>query len=200
MANDHLVRGRAGRAGRRWPTRRPVVDAGGRAARALERDEAAVRGDVVERQSVAALVTAWRGGDLARCGGTSSGGEREAELTSTCSTSRASRCGWRRVARPARVELRGQSRTPSRSVTGRPAPVARPDGSSCGVWRHGARRQGGGGGGLGGVVCVSRRRPSGCAGRVPFPVAGQGAFEASPVRRTRPSRCDMTTPVARPRI
>ena len=111
----------------------------GAACTALEREEAAERTKALARQSAAALVTSgepvtWRGRALRRH---EQRAEREAE--------KARRAGERqgradehlldipsadaRVeegARPGRVDLRGQSRTPSRGMVACPAPVAWP--------------------------------------------------------------------------
>ena len=137
-ANDHLAR--AGQDARvdvgRSDDPAPTL---GAACTALEREEAAERGPVLARQSAAALVTSgepvtWRGRALRRH---EQRAEREAEKAQRAEErqGRADEhlldipCADARVeegARPSRVRLRGQSRTPSRGVVACPAPVAWP--------------------------------------------------------------------------
>ena len=138
-ANDHLAR--AGQDARvdvgRSDDPAPTL---GAACTALEREEAAERTGAVARQSAAALVTSgepvtWRGRALRRH---EQRAEREAEKAQRAEErqGRADEhlldipCADARVeegARPSRVDLRGQSRTPHRGGVARPVPFARPE-------------------------------------------------------------------------
>ena len=150
-ANDHLARAEqnarvdVGRCDDPAPTL-------GADCTALERDEAAVRGEALERQSVATLV---KSGEPVTCRGRAlrrheQRAEREAEKARRAEEQRGGAdehlldipcvTVWvEQAARPARVDLRGPSRTPTHVVVARPAPVARP------VWielrRQATRRQ-----------------------------------------------------------
>ena len=137
-ANDHLARAEqnarvdVGRCDDPAPTL-------GADCTALERDEAAVRGEALERQSVATLV---KSGEPVTCRGRAlrrheQRAEREAEKARRAEEQRDGAdehlldipcvTVWvEQAARPARVDLRGPSRTPTHVVVARPAPVARP--------------------------------------------------------------------------
>lgn len=137
-ANDHLARAEqnarvdVGRCDDPAPTL-------GADCTALERDEAAVCGEALERQSVATLV---KSGEPVTCRGRAlrrheQRAEREAEKARRAEEQRDGAdehlldipcvTVWvEQAARPARVDLRGPSRTPTHVVVARPAPVARP--------------------------------------------------------------------------